>query len=71
MGCFDEVTIRCPECGHHTLEQSKAGDCSMLVYCLEDAPAEIKVDLNGERIECEKCGYVMRIKVFEPQVVVL
>jgi len=71
MGCFDEVTIRCPACGQTIMEQTKAGDCSMSIYALEDAPAAILDDLVSESpIECPECEYPIRITmIVKPQAI--
>ena len=63
MGLFDEVSIVCQKCGAWILEQTKAGDCTMAVYALEDAPAEILADLEGDMIECTECEYMIRIRM--------
>jgi len=70
MGCFDEITIRCPKCGYHVLEQSKAGDCTMSMYRLEEAPTAILADLDDKQIQCSDCGYILHIHVLKPQVIV-
>lgn len=71
MGCFDEVIIRCPVCRHTVTEQTKAGACSMSVYCLEEAPPDIVVDFDDYSTECQQCGHLIRVKVLQPQVIVL
>ncbi len=59
MGCFDEVTFRCPKCGAVTIQQTKAGDCSMSMYALEEAPPEIVAALAHDAVYCEKCDYLI------------
>lgn len=61
MGCFDTVLVNCPGCGKSNEIQSKAGDCILQTFLLDDAPDVIKSDLNGEEIECQQCGAVYRI----------
>jgi len=70
MGCFDEVTIRCPACGQIIMEQTKAGDCTMSVYALEDAPPEILADLVGETIVCSECDYVIHFTMITKPLVI-
>lgn len=57
MGCFDTVLVNCPGCGKSNEIQSKAGDCILKTFGIDDAPDVIKADLNGEEIECQECGF--------------
>lgn len=67
MGMFDSVYVACPRCGASTEFQSKAGECSLSIYSLDQAPPEILTDLYergdvdiGER--CPKCGHHFWVK---------
>ena len=52
MGMFDSVFIPCPKCEKSMEIQSKAGNCSLSVYSLENAPLKILMDIEGEYIFC-------------------
>jgi DNA-directed RNA polymerase subunit RPC12/RpoP len=56
MGCFDEVYIRCPHCDDGFHWQSKAHDCLLSNYSLDNAPLAILGDLLDSEIWCEHCG---------------
>lgn len=66
MGMFDEIMINCPRCGESNLEQSKAGDCNLNVYSLNDAPIEILESLTEEPLYCDKCGFKYEIQLAPP-----
>jgi len=55
MGMFDTVRIKCPKCGEHIEEQSKAGDCMLNTYDLENAPPALIQDVSGIEYECYSC----------------
>ena len=57
MGMFDEVTLKCPYCGHHNVEQSKAGPCNLNNYTIETAPNEVCEDLSERTLYCSDCGH--------------
>lgn len=64
MGMFDYVIITCAECGNQIEEQSKAGQCFLNSYKLEDAPLSILEDMEYKSpIRCEKCGHYNYIKI--------
>lgn len=56
MGMFDSVMVPCPKCETPVEFQSKAGDCQMDRYTLEDAPAELLLDIMNEPHYCQNCG---------------
>ena len=62
MGMFDSLIVQCPECGKDIDFQSKAGDCVLEVYGLDNCPASILGDLANESETCE-CGRVVTMKV--------
>lgn len=69
MGCFDSVFVQCPQCKRGTAEfQSKAGDCSMREFAIDDAPLVILADIDGNSARCDNCGYTMRIRVGKPMI---
>lgn len=55
MGCFDSVLFKC-ECGEKLEVQSKAHICDLKEYNLGGVPLSIAGDLDGEVVECPKCG---------------
>lgn len=55
MGMFDSVNVFCPACGAEVEFQSKAGECCLLEYSLDNMPASVAADLNGESCVCD-CG---------------
>lgn len=61
MGMYDSVNIQCPNCKGTVQFQSKAGDCTLGNYTLEDAPREIQVDLDGRSEYCS-CGWKCTVK---------
>jgi hypothetical protein len=62
MGMFDSIYVRCPECGVEHEFQSKAGDCYLHRYSLDDAPPQVLGDLHGDTRQC-KCGAMLKILV--------
>lgn len=57
MGCFDTIFVPCPDCGQKEEAQTKAGDCSMKIYKLEDAPPIILSGVNDwAPFTCANCG---------------
>ena len=56
MGMYDEISIRCPKCDNYFYEQSKAGDCTLHTYSLNDLPDEIDRNLIKQSIYCPECG---------------
>jgi len=56
MGCFDTVLIDCPHCNFRNEHQTKAGDCRLLDYKLDEAPLKLLAHLEDYNpFECEKC----------------
>ena len=55
MGMFDRVYVDCPNCNRDVEFQSKAGDCYMLHFNLDDAPVKVLMDIINYPQECE-CG---------------
>jgi len=55
MGMFDTIRIKCPKCGNYIEEQSKAGDCLLNTYDLEEAPVALIQDVSGIEYECNSC----------------
>lgn len=56
MGMFDSVFINCPNCDARLEFQSKAGDCILGSYSLDNAPEAVKADLIGDWEQCT-CGW--------------
>ena len=63
MGVFDKVWVTCPECGEGIEFQSKAGDCMMDNYTLDNVPKKILSSIKGEAEACERCHTVVKIVV--------
>ncbi len=61
MGCFDEVTFDCPDCGTRLTVQSKAGKCMMATYDMGEVPMEIAADIDGQSVWCSTCEKSIRI----------
>jgi hypothetical protein len=55
MGLFDSTMVPCHNCGKLVEFQSKAGDCEMYRYTLEDAPTEILRDIVNCPEYCRAC----------------
>lgn len=62
MGMFDSVYGSCPHCDKKIEFQSKAGDCGLASYTLNSCPANIAMDLDGERKPCPRCGKILVFK---------
>lgn len=63
MGMFDELHVDCPHCGEDVEFQSKAGDCQLHRYAVQDVPPEIAGDLNGAAEICDACGKEVTLTV--------
>lgn len=64
MGMFDRVMVPCPKCGTESEFQSKGGDCTLRDYTLENAPADVLLDVNRHAPNtCKECGTVFAVKV--------
>lgn len=57
MGLYDGVRIKCPVCGETVEFQSKAGDCDMTIYSLEDAPDSILFDIMNDPLYHMACKH--------------
>jgi len=64
MGMFDTVMVPCPSCGEVCAAQSKGGECMLANYELDEAPANVLMDVNRHGpFKCEKCGEIFRVEV--------
>jgi hypothetical protein len=63
MGMYDSVYIPCPKCGVKAELQSKAGNCLLVKYELDNAPPAILGDLSDTQYVCHVCGANISIKV--------
>jgi uncharacterized Zn-finger protein len=61
MGMFDTVKMNCPSCGKEIEVQSKAGECVMAEYDINNAPAVILLDVSSKIIECDECNERFRL----------
>jgi len=57
MGMFDSLYASCPHCGKPVEFQSKAWNCGMDRYSIEDAPTAILVDVMNSPHYCDRCGH--------------
>ena len=63
MGCYNEIVIPCPKCGHINYFQSKGGDCSLSIYSIQDAPIEdIAYLVDDSSLFCDNCLALIKIK---------
>ena len=53
---FDTLCVPCPDCGCDVEFQSKAGQCYLHVYALDDCPLVILADVANYPENCSKCG---------------
>ncbi len=60
MGMFDRVWAKC-QCGTNVEFQTKAGECSLHDYSIDNAPDKIKADIIGEAESCSNCGKILTI----------
>ena len=65
MGMFDSLFVSCRNCGQEVEFQSKAGDCSLASYRLDNVPPGIAGDLAGETEICQRCssGITLRVQM--------
>ena len=63
MGMFDRVWVECPKCGKGVEFQSKAGDCVLADYTLDNVPIIVGLDLIHEKEKCENCGAIVIVEV--------
>lgn len=63
MGCFDSVEVPCGKCGADVEFQSKAGECYLETYTLDDAPKAILGDLDGKSEICPVCTAEVTVRV--------
>lgn len=55
MGMFDSLYVGCPDCKEEVEFQSKAGECCLGRYNLQDVPLKILIDLDGKSENCPCC----------------
>lgn len=64
MGMFDSVYVPCPKCGELNEFQSKGGDCLLNEYTLENAPANVLLDMNSHSpVTCRICETKYEVKL--------
>jgi hypothetical protein len=63
MGLFDSVWMPCPGCGTAIEFQSKAGECGLTSYSMDDAPLRILADIDGDIESCPKCERVAHFRI--------
>lgn len=52
---FDRVWVACPNCGKVVEFQSKAGECDLLRFNVDNAPVDVLIDIMNDP-ECCDCG---------------
>jgi len=62
MGVYDSVVFRCPFCGIELDFQSKAGECALEVYTLDQVPYAIAKDIESMGIWCV-CGKTVGLRI--------
>lgn len=60
---FDRLIVQCPRCDNSVEFQSKAGECILEDFVLENAPPNVLGDLHNESETCQNCGRVVTIIV--------
>jgi len=64
MGYYDSVNVPCPICGTKTWFQSKSGPCNLDYWELDEAPADVLMDVNRHApYKCDKCGTLFQVEV--------
>lgn len=61
MGMYDSVRVVCPNCESSLEFQSKAGECRLKEYELDNVPPSIAGDLIGESVYC-RCGALVTLR---------
>lgn len=56
MSIFDRLYVPCPTCSKPVEFQTKAGDPYCNTFTLDNAPAEVLIDVMNDPIYCEACG---------------
>ena len=60
MGMYDTVVFMCPNCHGMVEEQTKAGECTLKAYSLNNAPFPVIADIieesNRGRLYCSNCS---------------
>jgi hypothetical protein len=63
MGMFDYVDATCPQCGGSMKGQTKAGDCMLNTYTVEDEmDAHEAAIVDGETLDCEFCKVAFTVQ---------
>lgn len=61
MGMFDSVYVDCV-CGARVEFQSKAGECNLDHYTINNVPPGIACDLIGKSEKCSECGATIALR---------
>ena len=62
MGCYDNISFNCTECGKEMSAQSKGGDCSFRTFDHKAVPLDVAMDCNRHSpYECE-CGAIFEFQ---------
>ena len=71
MGMYDTVWVNCPKCNEENGFQTKAGECYLANYNLENCPDDAMSNVNRHSpIECE-CGCKYEVDISTRKAVVV
>lgn len=63
MGCYDSVTVPCPNCKCIVEFRSKARNCNFELYPIDKVPASIAEDLDGSQECCRDCKTIVTLSL--------
>ena len=63
MGMFDSLYVSCPCCGNSVEFQSKAGDCNLNEYTVNNVDPRVALDLQNDEEKCESCLNWIKLNV--------
>jgi len=67
MGCFDTLYFICPACNKITTCQSKADECLLREFSINEAPLTIILDVENDskrgNLYCDYCEEQLELKV--------
>ena len=62
MGMFDTVLYSCPHCDEQIEDQSKAGQCNLDTFTLDNAPPSVLLSISNWTLDCPSCHQKFHIK---------
>ena len=63
MGMYDSLWVECPRCNTQIEFQSKAGDCDLRDYNIQNVPPEIALDCKYDEELCPDCEEYIKLNV--------